>query len=78
MSDVKDKLCSFIRKHINDQPLDEDSDIFKLGYVNSIFALQLINYIEKEFNINVKNDELKIDHFNSLENMTKFVTSKIY
>lgn len=74
---VKGKVRYFIESHINVQLLEDESDIFQLGYVNSLFAMQLVSFIEKEFNIKVENDELKINNFNCLSNLTNYITLKL-
>lgn len=54
---------------------DED-DIFKLGFVNSLFAMKLITFIENKFHIRVENHEMDLSNFNSISNMANFVASK--
>ncbi len=55
-----------------------DSDnIFELGFVNSLFAMKLVTYVENKFNIKVENTDLRLDNFNSVDNIVKFINSKI-
>lgn len=74
---IKDTLRTFFNKHIPSKDIHDDSDIFQLGYVNSLFAMQIINFVEKEFSINVENDDLNINNFRSIENIFKFVSGKL-
>jgi len=70
---IKDYLCQKISKEVE---IGYDDDIFELGFVNSMFALQLVMYLEKEFGIQVENDDLNIVNFNTINNLTGFVESK--
>ena len=55
----------------------KDSDnIFELGYVNSLFAVKLLNYVETEFGITVSNDELNMKNFSSVDNITQLIGRK--
>lgn len=74
---TKIKVKKFIETHINGQTFDDESDIFQLGYVNSLFAMQLVNFVEKEFNIKVENEELNINNFNCVNNLIAYVNSKL-
>ena len=44
-----------------------DTDLFKGGYVNSLFALEMVMYLEKEFGIKIKNKDIKEKNFKTVE-----------
>lgn len=44
-----------------------DTDLFKGGYVNSLFALEIVMYLEKEFGIKIKNKDIKEKNFKTVE-----------
>jgi acyl carrier protein len=79
------ELNQKIRKYITSNLIvfDEeaeftDSDnIFKLGFVNSLFAMKLLNYVEKEFNITVESEEIDIANFSSVDNIVTLINRKI-
>jgi acyl carrier protein len=74
---VKEKVYEFIGKYININEIDGDSDIFEEGYVNSLFSMQLILFIEKEFNISVMNDDIEIENFSTINNIINFIMTHI-
>lgn len=74
---AKDKIFKFIGSHVSPHRLNDDDDIFQLALVNSLFAMQLVGFVEKEFAIKVENEELKIDNFKSVTNLTKYVECKL-
>ena len=58
-----------------DELLDQD-DIFALGFVNSLFAMQLVLNIEREFDITVEDQDLDISNFNTIDNIVAFISRK--
>lgn len=77
MDDRKPKIKEFLSRYFNTQQLKDDDDIFALGFVNSLLALQLVNFLEKEFGITVEDEDLDIDHFRSLNSIDRLVARKL-
>jgi acyl carrier protein len=73
---VKDTLRDFILSSIAIKKLDDDADLFKSGIANSLFAVQLMTFIEKTFAIEVDMNDLDIENFKSLSAATAFVLRK--
>ncbi|MCK4765142.1 MAG: acyl carrier protein [Candidatus Aminicenantes bacterium] len=78
--ELKDKIRKFIENNLvvfEDEAEFEDSDnIFEMGFVNSLFAMKLVNYIESEMGIQVANDDLEISNFNSVDRIAEFINTK--
>lgn len=53
-----------------------DDDIFKLGLVSSLFAMQIVAFVETEFKISVANEDLSLENFCSVANIARFVERK--
>jgi len=73
---VKESVKRFILSSINIAHLGDNDDLFESGIVNSLFAVQLMTFIEKTFAIEVGMDDLDIDNFKSLNAATAFVLKK--
>ena len=54
----------------------DDDDIFELGFVNSLAAMKLINYIELEFSIAVDDEDMDLANFNSVNSIVNFINNK--
>ncbi|HET6936377.1 MAG TPA: acyl carrier protein, partial [Candidatus Angelobacter sp.] len=54
----------------------DDDDIFALGFVNSLVALQLVNFLQKEFSITIEDEDLDLDNFRTINNMTALLERK--
>ena len=73
---VKETVKNFILSSINITDLRDDDNLFESGIVNSLFAVQLMTFIEKSFSIEVGMDDLDIENFKSLNATTAFVLQK--
>jgi methoxymalonate biosynthesis acyl carrier protein len=73
---VKQIISTFITDATNLSDLGEDDHLFETGVLNSLFAVQLMTFIEKTFRIEVGRDDLDIDNFKSVRATTAFVLRK--
>ena len=69
---IKDFLSRFFKSH----DLQPDEDIFALGFVNSLLAMQLVAFVEKEFGITVEDQDLDLDNFRSVDAIARLVERK--
>ncbi len=76
MDQVKEKLRAFIALHLGGHTLDDDDQIFASGFVNSMFAMQLVAFVEKEFGIGIANEDLELENFSSIAAMAALVERK--
>ena len=73
---IKETVKRFISSSIIISNLDDDDNLFDSGIVNSLFAVQLMTFIEKTFAIEVAMDDLEVENFKSLNATTAFVMTK--
>jgi acyl carrier protein len=73
---VKESIRNFINSSINMEGLDDDENLFETGLINSLFAIQLTNFVERTFGIEVGMDDLSIENFKSINATAAFVASK--
>ena len=76
MMGCQSKIKAFLSRFIPDKELQEDEDIFALGYVNSLFAMQLVLFVEKEFNIAIDNKDLDLENFKTIDAMARLIEGK--
>lgn len=78
--ELKEKIRQFIEANLvvfEDEAEFTDSDnIFEMGFVNSLFAMKLVSYIEQEFAIEVDNEDLEISNFNSVDRIVGYIENK--
>jgi acyl carrier protein len=78
MSDhnIHQTILTFLEQFI-DVDVADDEDLFASGLVNSLFAMQLVLFVEKEFSIKVDNEDLDLDNFRSVSAITGFIQRKL-
>lgn len=76
MKAVKDKIKKFLSQFFGNHDLHDDEDIFSLGFVNSMFAMQLVLFIEKEFELTIENEDLEFANFRTINSMAALVERK--
>jgi acyl carrier protein len=76
MSDVHDKIRIFVGDHVPAAEFADEDDLFGDGLVNSLFALELVMFLEQEFSFEVESDDLELENFCSVAAMARFVSRK--
>jgi methoxymalonate biosynthesis acyl carrier protein len=70
------KIRAFILSSINLPDLSDDDNLFESGIVNSLFAVELMTFLEKTFAVEVTPDDLDIANFQSIDACADFVARK--
>lgn len=65
-------LLGFLTDRIKTE-VAPDQDLFKSGLVSSMFAMQLVVYLEETYDIAIIGPELKLDNFRTVQAMTALV-----
>lgn len=69
-----------IRQYITDRlhgvQVHDDEDLFACGHVNSLFAVQLVMWLQRTFGIHVERGDLDVTNFRSIERIVRFVRVK--
>lgn len=73
---VNTDIKEFLRGYIGDKELQDDTPIFSAGLLNSLFAMQLVLFIEKNYQFKIENQDLDMKNFNSLAAISDFVVNK--
>ncbi len=73
---IREIIRGFILNSIHVPDILDDDNLFESGIVNSLFAVQLMTFIEKSFGIEVGMDDLEISNFQSISASASFVVRK--
>lgn len=57
--------------------LSDDDSFLERGIIDSTGVLELVSFIEEEFNIKIDNQELIPDNLDSIRKVVDFVNSKV-
>ncbi len=55
--------------------LGDDDNIFELGFVTSLFAMRLLEFIEVTFDVEVPDESITLTNFSTVNRMTELVQS---
>ena len=79
VSSAKSRIHQFI---IDTFPLarqrnvSESDSLLNTGIVDSLGVLEIVNFLEKEFNISIADEELLPENFEAIHTLTTFVLQK--
>jgi acyl carrier protein len=75
LTNPKERITQYFSRVIP-VAIEEDQDIFERGIVDSLFAMQLVAFVEQEFSITAEPTDLDINNFCSISALTRFVERK--
>ena len=77
----KDLIRDFIKSNliVFDEEADftDDDNIFKMGFVNSLFAMKLLEYVERTFEITISDDDMDLTNFSSVNRIADLIDKKV-
>jgi len=76
MDETQTKIKEFLSRFFKNHDLQPGEDIFALGFVNSLLAMQLVAFVEKEFGVSVEDEDLDLDNFRSIDAIAGLVARK--
>ena len=68
-----DKIRNFLEKETQRVIETDDTDLIKLGVLDSFSMIKLISFIEDEFNLKVDMEELNPGNFNSVDTIVSMI-----
>ena len=78
MSEKKNKIKEFIVENFlfgNDNGLKNDTSFLEEGIIDSTGVLELVTFLEEEFNIKVADDDLIPENLDSIDNIDAYLES---
>ena len=80
-NDIKNIVNQFIIKNFlfSDQKenIDENLSLYEKGIIDSTGVLEVVDFLEETFGIEIEDDELVPDNLDSIKKMSKFVLRKM-
>ena len=74
--DMTEVLLEFVSAAVR-QPVAADDDYFDLGLADSLFALELVTFVEHRFGITVEVEDLDLDNFRTARRLSGFIAAKL-
>ncbi len=61
--DVKETVLAFLRENTGRSDLAGDTELLKSGLVNSLFALEVVVFVERTFGVKQKRGDITPENF---------------
>jgi len=70
---IRDRIHARVIALCRVPELPADVDIFERGLLSSLYALRLVQALEREFGIEIGDDDLSVKNFRTIEAMTQLI-----
>ncbi len=70
---TKSRLRAFVLQSLRHNQLADDDDIFEVGGASSLFAMELVLFIEETFAIALHDSDLERENFRSIDALVALV-----
>jgi acyl carrier protein len=80
MQPVRETLRHFIVENFllgQSVPFSDDDSLIERGLVDSTGVLELVAFLEERFEIGVEDEEIVPDNLDSIDNLVRFLASKL-
>lgn len=76
---MKDSIINYIKSEFlqDGDQLSEETKLISDGYIDSISTLKLVDFLEKEFEIEFDGSEINAEHLDSVNQIIKLIQSKL-
>lgn len=74
---IKTKVQQYLSRWFHGQQVTEDENIFDRGLVNSLFVMQMILFLEKEFGVEIHPQELEPNALSSVARIARLVRAQM-
>jgi methoxymalonate biosynthesis acyl carrier protein len=73
---MKEIIRDYLFDNIDIEELDNEEDLVEYGIINSLFAIQMTTFLEKEFGIKITLDDMDMENFKSVNSLLGMVKAK--
>ena len=74
---VKDYIVKHFLRNKQVETITDTTPLISGGLIDSISTMQLVSFLEKEFNIEFQPHEVDKDNFDSIEIIADFISKKL-
>jgi acyl carrier protein len=74
---VREFICSTMLVGLSDQTIEPGESLVQRGVVDSTGVLELVEFLQQHFGIQVADDEITTDNLDTLESIAAFLQRKL-
>ena len=73
---MNEDLMNFLMNYFMEDEIDRDVKIFEMGYVDSLFFMQLVSFLENEMNVRFETADMNMENFSTVNKIIHWVEEK--
>lgn len=73
---TRELIRGFLTRAFGNCKIQDNDDIFARGFVSSLFAMELVMFVEKTFGVAIENEDLEIENFCSVNAIASLIERK--
>lgn len=77
LQEIREKIYNFLAQLKPTDGLQFDTELFKSKYITSLFALQIVMFLEKEFKIKLNRKDINEQNFHTINAMADLVALRL-
>ena len=77
MKEVKARIRAFLRANVLKAPVRDDESFWETGAIDSLGILQVVLFLESEFQIRVPGKEINSKSFESIDAVAAYVAKRV-
>ena len=70
-------ILQFIRQLAKNKKINKNTKLISSNLIDSISVIEIISFVEKEYNITFKQSELSIKNLNTVNHIETFIKKKL-
>lgn len=77
MNKPSERIAKYLTRFTPGRVLDGDEDLFAGGIITSLSAIQLLAFVEREFQLTIENEDLVRENFRTIHALSALVERKL-
>ena len=73
---LRAEIREFLGRAFKGHEVGDHDDIFASGFVNSLFAMELIVFVESSYGITIESEDLDLENFRTVAKVAELVEIK--
>lgn len=75
--DTRERIYKFFAEQKRAEGLNYDTELLKSRFVNSLFFLQIVDYVEREFGLKLTRQDISKENFRTIDAIAALVDARL-
>lgn len=77
METIEEQILNIVKSITQNETVEINQNLLDEGVLDSLTTIELIAKLEEQFKINIENDELNHENFNTISSISSIIKKKI-